>query len=329
MKGMWLRGRYAAGVVGAAVLVALVASGSFAGPGKKNHGYLGVYMQQITSDLREGLDLKKSDKGVLISGVEDDSPADEAGLEDGDVIVEFDGKSVTSPDELRDLVADTEPGSKVEVVVIRDGDRKTFDIVVGERPEGFGTFLWKGDDDDSGSYHWNVFRGDHHGIASLFTGARLGVEATELNEGLAPYFKTKPGEGVLVLDVEDESVASKAGVKAGDVIQKVDDDSIESVNDLRKSVRDFDEGDEFQLTVLRDGRTEKLKATMDEPKMSFLWSGDAPHRKLLDRETMKNLREYRVQVDKGVDKDVDKALDELRGEIKDLKKEIKELKKKR
>jgi len=328
MKGMWLRRRHAAGVVGAAVLVAFAASGSFAGPGKKNHGYLGVYMQQITSDLREGLDLKKSDKGVLISGVEDDSPADKAGLEDGDVIVEFDGKSVTSPDELRDMVADTEPGSKVEVVVIRDGDRKTFDIVVAERPEGIGTFLWN-DDKDSGSYHWNVFRGDHPGIASLFTGARLGVEATELNEGLAPYFKTKSGEGVLVLDVQDESVASKAGIKAGDVIQKVGDDSIESVGDLREAVRDFDEGDEFQLTVLRNGRTEKLNATMDEPKMSFLWSGDVPRAPHLDRETMKNLREYRVQVDKDVDKNVDKALDELRGEIKELKKEIKELKKKR
>jgi S1-C subfamily serine protease len=324
MKGMWLRRRYAAGVVGAAVLVAFAASGSFAGPGKKNQGYLGVYMQQITSDLREGLDLKKSDKGVLISGVEDDSPADKAGLEDGDVIVEFDGKSVTSPDELRDLVGDTGPGSKVEVVVIRDGDRKTFDIVVAERPEDFGTFLFNNEEGEP--YHWNVFRGDHPGIASLFTGARLGVEATELNEGLAPYFKTKPGEGVLVLDVQDESVASRAGVKAGDVIQKVDDDSIESVGDLRESVRDFDEGDEFQLTVLRDGRTEKLKATMDEPKMAFFWSGDMPHAKHLDRDAIRrNIREYRVQTDK----DVDKALDELRSEIKDLKKEIRELKKKR
>ena len=96
-------------------------------------GYLGVYLQELTSDLKESLDLDESVKGVLISGVVEDSPAEEAGLEDGDVIISFDGKKVYSAKKLTGLVRKTEPGSRVKIKLIRDGDDKRLTVTLGEK----------------------------------------------------------------------------------------------------------------------------------------------------------------------------------------------------
>lgn len=325
MNTRWTRGRTVWAAIAVVTLAAVAASVSMATPDER--GYIGVYMQTLDRSHREGLDLKV-DKGVLISGVEDDSPADKAGLQDGDVIVEFNGKAVDDPDALRDLVRDTKPGEKVEVVIIRDGDRKTLKLEVGERPEG-GTFGWSSDDHPGwGDMHW-FDTDDVHGLRAMFGGPRLGVTAAELNDDLAGYFDTKAGDGVLVLGVADDSIAKKAGIKSGDVIQKVGDKAIGDVSDLRKALRDFDEGDQFDVTLLRKGKTQTVKATMDDQQKISLWTvgeGDGDW-------TVKRVREHRnprVRVD--VDKDrqeLHDAMNELRDEIKQLKKEIKELKKER
>jgi S1-C subfamily serine protease len=205
-------------VIVAAVLVvgltSVVAAGS---KDAEKKGYLGVYMQKLDSDVREGLDLEVQE-GVLISGVEEGGPADEAGIRDGDVIIEFAGKKIASPDDLRDLAQETEVGEEVKVKVIRDGKAKTLTLVVGEWPDDFG---WMSIND----FHsdWDDIPGVSKIIHAFSPKPRLGVEVTELNDDLAPYFKTRPGEGVLVLEVNEESVAEEAGVKSGDVTQGQED----------------------------------------------------------------------------------------------------------
>ena len=319
MRTKWLRGRYVWGVVGLALVAIVVGTLADADAGEKDNGYLGVYMQKLTRDVRKGLDLDVK-KGVLINGVEDGSPAEKAGIDDGDVIVEFDGKAVRSPDALRELVRDTDPGTEVEVVVIRDGDRKTIDLVVGERPDERTMFEWS--DGDHGK-HWSGFIGEDGMQAfALLGGPKLGVHATELNDDLASYFDTEGGGGILVLEVVDESVAAEAGVKSGDVIVKVDDNEISDVDGLRESLQDYEEGDEFDVSIIRKGKKQTLRATMDEQHSNnFIWSGSAPrvHEKLKDL----HVPEIRMHIDKD---EINEALDELRQEIKNLKKELKKLK---
>jgi C-terminal processing protease CtpA/Prc len=271
---------------------------------EKKSGYIGVYMQELTDEVREGLDMDVT-KGVLVSGVQDDSPAAEAGVEEGDVVVSFGGKDVDSPQELRDAVSAYSPGSQAKMEVVRDGKTKALTLTVGERTE------------DESSWYLNTpdvqihGLGDMHRAFTMIGGPRLGIDAHELekDDDLSSYFGAK--EGVLVLGVEDESVASAAGVKAGDVITKIDDATVTDVRDLREAVRDFDEGDQFTITVVRKGKTQSLKATMDEQEFSFhngggpgnfQWHGRAPR--------------AQMRVDR----------DQLRQEINDLKREIREMK---
>ena len=308
-KRVWIGGLVALAAV--LMLVAVTDVVSAGSKDKAKKGYLGVFMQELDKEVREGLDLKTK-HGVLISDVEEDSPADEAGIESRDVLIEFNGKKVDSPDELSELVGETEVGQEVEIKVIRDGKQKTLKLVVGERPDDFG-WLTLGD------LHFDRddFRHVDKLVHAFSARPRLGVEARELNKDLAPYFKTKAGKGVLVLEVKEESVAEEAGIKAGDVIQKVGDEPISTVDDLRRSLEDFEEGDEVAIQLMRKGKKTTVTATMDEPAGHFMWSG-RPYRQ--------QFKMPKVQLYSHQD-DLEKEMELMKKELKEMKKELKELKK--
>jgi len=111
-------------------------------------GYLGVRVQDITRSLMKARDLP-TDEGALVNRVEDESPADEAGILRGDVIVEVNREKVGDSGDLVDAVRDLEPGSKVDVVVLREGLRKTLKVEVAKRPRdtmmGTPGFQWRGE----------------------------------------------------------------------------------------------------------------------------------------------------------------------------------------
>jgi len=287
----------------------------------KDDAWLGVYMQDLTRSVREGLDLKVK-KGVLINGVADDSPAEKAGLEDGDVIVMFNGRAVESADDLRDAVDDLAPGDEVKIQFIREGETRTVTATLGEEPDDF--WVGFGGDDLDGLYfdldrmQHHLHRGLNRGRAWMasFGGPRLGVTTAELTEGLAEYFDTKPESGVLVLDVIDDSVAKAAGVKSGDVIQKIDDTAVTTVDELRKALEDFDEGDEFTVTVLRKGKKVELKATMDDSGEGFAYISPE-----INRLRSHDFRAPRVYVDRSND-ELREELNELREELRELKEEL-------
>lgn len=308
------------GVVLAAAVAMLALAGTGAEAGEK--AYLGVYMQELTKDVREGLDIK-TERGVLISGVAEDSSAEAAGIEDGDVIVEFDGKDVDSADELQELVADMDPGDKVKIVLIRDGERKTIELELGERPADFMRSFSHGDFD----FHFDgdSFRGlgrhmkdDWFTLAESIGRPRLGVHVTDLGEDLAEYFDTDAESGVLVLEVSDETVAAEAGVKAGDVIQKIGDEDVTTPGELRRSLRDFEEGDEFAIEVLRKGKKRTLDATMSEDSHAFRIHHNRGPR------VREHFRAPRVRIERDrINDDVREELEELKRELKELKKELK------
>lgn len=281
------------------------------------NGYIGVYLQELTTDVRKGLDLKV-EKGVLVGGVEDDSPAEAAGIKEGDVIIRFNGKSVASPDELRDAVRAVSPGKEAHVDVVHGGDSKTLTLTVSERTEP------------------QVMRWESHGegdgdMPMMFThelamgGPRLGIQVHDLeDDGLASYFGAKKGDGVLVLSVDDGSVAGKAGIKPGDIISKVGDDKVEDTQDVRRALKDYDEGDKFDITVIRHGKPQSLKATMDEQDHDFAFRMPAPE--AFRWHSMGGPHRAPGAPHMFVQPGTPGDRDEMRRELDDLKQQLKELK---
>lgn len=285
-------------------------------PGTESgNGYIGVYMQDLTADVRKGLDLKV-DKGVLVSGVEEDSPADKAGIEDGDVIVRFNGSAVSSPDDLRAAVRAVAPGQSAKVDIVHEGDSRTVTVTVSERPEP-----------ESGT--WPSFNEDEDFAPRVFThnfamsGPRLGVEAHDLeDDGLASYFGARKGDGILVLSVDDESVAGKAGVKPGDIISKVGNDKIEDTRDIRDALKNYNQGDQFDITVMRHGKAQSLKATMDDQDRDV--SIRVPrYDKYLEHFAPRGApMTPRVYVSPRVQDDMRRELDDLKQQVQELKEQL-------
>ncbi|TMQ59268.1 MAG: PDZ domain-containing protein [Candidatus Eisenbacteria bacterium] len=106
------------------------------GEERDSAGYLGVQVQRLTAALRRAKGIPESTEGTLVNSVEDGSPADDGGIKRGDVILEVNHEATPDPSELVRLVQDLEPGSRVPVLIWRDGMRRTVTLKVGSRPEG-------------------------------------------------------------------------------------------------------------------------------------------------------------------------------------------------
>jgi len=192
--------------------------------GKVTRGWLGVSIQPLTPELAKGFGLKES-KGVLISDVVQESPADKAGIAAGDIIVEFDKKKVDSPQDLQKVVALTAPGKGVPVKVWRDKTEKTLEIKIGETPDE------------------NVALKSTNKGKSL-----LGLDVRPITPDVARQLNLRSQEGVLVLSVEDESPASEAGLQRGDVIREVNRQRVRNMQEFERVTKDLKEGD--RVTVL-------------------------------------------------------------------------------
>ena len=271
--------------------------------------FLGVTMQELTEELQKGLDSKARDGGVLISSVVEGSAADEAGIEEGDVIVEFDGKKVDSPDALRELIAEKEPGDKVKVKVIREGKSKDMDVALGDW-EDQSPMAFFG---DGNRFEIAVPKGDEiRGMLANLQGPRLGVSVHEMNKDLSSYFGVKEDEGLLVLDVEDETTAADAGVKSGDVIIEVGKEKVKDVSDIRDALKDLDEGDKVAITVMRNKKKVSLEGEFRDNEN--VWIQDYPmhfrHPQMQYYKQRDNQRNLQDEVDK------------LRKEVEELKKSL-------
>jgi membrane-associated protease RseP (regulator of RpoE activity) len=266
--------------------VALLASVSWVRPAAADTAWLGVYSQQITPELREGLDYNGA--GALVTRVLRDSPAERAGIERGDVIVRVGSADVDSPDALSDAVRASTAGRATDVVVVRDGQRRTIRVTLGSRDatddsQGLETPMPpeppQMDRDDSDTPEPPVAPGaprtprsriERHGdrdfvfhlpdAATMMGRGRLGVRIESLNPDLASYFGSRDAKGALVLDVTDGSAADKAGIRPGDVITRLDGKSIESAEDLIEAVRSG-EGS-VSVSLLRHGTKQTVQANL-------------------------------------------------------------------
>jgi len=280
----------------------------------KEQGYLGVYLQELTSDLKESLDLDESTEGILVSGVVEDSPAEEAGLEDGDVIISFKGKKVYSTRNLSRLVRKTTSGTKVKLEIIRDGEKKRLKVTIGERS----STVW---------YDWSPekFKLKKKRVLpfrwSYCSGSRMGISVQDLTEQLGEYFGVKEGEGVLITEVIEGSPAEEAGLKAGDVILEIDDRKVEDTGELFEAISEKEKGDRIELVVLRNKSHKKFSLTIEEEEWSAEFFEDIEKIKLLPKKL------ERIEIPE-VDIWREYSFDErkLKRELKELKKELEELK---
>jgi serine protease Do len=161
--------------------------------GKVSRGYLGVSIQDITSELKETFDLKTTE-GVLISDVSDDSPADNAGLKQGDVVVEFNGRKVENTGQFRNLVSLTPPGNKANLVVIRNGKEIELSLKLGTLEDATIAIVTK----------TNAME-------------KLGFIIQDLNDDLSRQFGYEKHRGVLISQVTRRIAGSVSGAKARDV----------------------------------------------------------------------------------------------------------------
>ncbi len=170
--------------------------------GQVTRGYLGVMIQKVTPALAKEFDLK-SQTGALIGDVVPNGPAAKAGLKDGDVILQFNGKPVRDSRQLQLSVSETKPDSKVPVTISRNGATRTMDVVVGQTP---------------GSEHLAKANSG----SGQDTGTLNGVGVSDLDAQTREQLKVPHNvQGAVVTEVQPGSPAAEAGLKQGDVIESI------------------------------------------------------------------------------------------------------------
>ena len=197
--------------------------------GSVARGWLGVSIQEVTSDFAKSLGLSVP-KGALVSQVMPDSPAEKAGLQVRDVIVEFDGVEIVYSGDLPQTVGSVKPGSKIEAEIIREGKTKKIKIEVGQLPENFS-------------------------VASASQGNKsndLGIVVRELT--FEERREMNIGHGVLITEVNPEGLAAQQGIRKGDIITYLLNEKIRNTRELSSAIEKAKENpDVAMIGIVRDG----------------------------------------------------------------------------
>lgn len=198
--------------------------------GRVVRGWLGVLISSLSETDAKAWGLSEP-KGALVQDVTKGSPAEEAGIEPGDIILEFDGQPVEDSRDLMNKVASRAPDTKVRVTVLRDGKRKTIRVTLGERPSS-----------------------QEQPALAQRTEARLGLTVQNLTDRLRERFGYEDEEGVLVTEVTPGSVAYEEGIRPGDLIREVNRKPVRSVSEFRRIIDDAEPGDVILLRLRRGER---------------------------------------------------------------------------
>jgi len=223
--------------------------------------WLGVTLKDVTADDVRDLKLP-GEYGAFIESVDAASAAAKAGLQKGDVIVEFAGEQVRSEAQLRRLVRETPAGRLVSLQVIRDGQARTLNAKLQSRTNQFHIQV---PEIHVAPPNPQLF--GFRGFNFQYDDRRpsLGISGDELTTQLANYFGVKQGKGVLVREVVVGSPAEKAGLKAGDVIVAVDGESVATVTELRQAleIKPSKEERKVNLTVVRDRHEQTVPVELE------------------------------------------------------------------
>lgn len=253
-----------------------------------NGSYLGIETQEVNKENFSKFGLKEV-RGVAVEKVLADSPAKQGGLQDGDVIVRFNGEEVTSYRKLTRLISETAPDHQAKLTIVRGGGERELTVTVGKRPapkfemgnfemavpfpENFslatpGVRIGEIPNGEMGDVF--VWGGGKDGNFVFGSTRQIGVGVSALSKQLGDYFGVGDGKGILINNVAENSPAAKAGLKAGDVIIEVEGKAVSNTMELIRGIAEKKEG-EVTLTILRNRNRQTIKVLPEKMK-----EGDAP-----------------------------------------------------
>ncbi len=329
MKGLCPDGRsFALPALLMVLALSLLAASSANADEPTEKGWLGVKLQRLTPDLLEAMDVTAK-AGVLVTDIVEDSPAEKAGLQVGDVILKYDDQTVKSPLRLSTLVRKTAPGTKVKVNIARDGEDKTITVEVGQKAwEEEETYLFSPEFELPGIPSMTL----HLGGPALW----LGVQTVDLTDQLAKYFNIKDGRGVLISEVMEDTPAEKAKIQAGDVIIKADGERIDDTGELKEVIREHQEGEKIDLVIVHQSKEKQVQVALEESPYSIKkkivkkldklpgtlkcrkWMRPSHHGAEVDIEMDEALDDFEIHFD----------LEEMKEDLEELEKELERIKEK-
>ena len=201
--------------------------------GRVVRGWLGIRAQEVTPQQASSLGLsRRVGVAAVVTEVTENSPAAEAGIKPGDVIWEFNGKPLPKNQDLPSLVADTSPGQKVTLNILRDKAERTMTVRIGEPPE-------------------------EREVVSQAEGrdAELGLKVQKVTPELARRHGLSNTKGVIVAEIQPGGPADQAGIEVGDVIREVNQRPVNTAKDFEQSARQSKRGDRVVLLVQRGDNT--------------------------------------------------------------------------
>ena len=289
----------------------------FVMPGE-NASYLGIDSSDITADRVGPLKLKE-ERGVEVIMVDQDAPAGKAGLKEHDVILDFNGTRVEGVEHLRRLIHEIPPGRTVSLGISRDGQPMTLKAQLADRTKAVAMahpavrpsiVMPSIDMPEMPEININ---------SNMIGYSRAGVVVENLTPQLGEFFGARNGKGVLVRSVEKGTPAEAAGLRAGDVIVRIEKDRIDDRGDWKLAMRSY-AGSKVTLGVIRDKREQNLTITLPGRKSSdssfdFDWQGFEDMGYLPFESKILNLRKIHAQTIADLSKAMRAQQQELRREL--------------
>ena len=239
--------------------------------------YLGVQTDDVTKENFSKFGLREV-RGVAVEKVMENSPAAQAGLQNGDVIVRFNGEEVTSVRKLTRMIGEVAPDHQARITVLRNGSEREITATLGKRPAptfvegGFGgtlvpsTRIPLGEMPQIAPFPPNGRtmiippNGNGENVFIFGNARQIGVGVSSLGKQLGDYFGVADGKGVLINNVVENSPAAKAGLRAGDVIIEIDGKAVNQTFDLSRAINEKKEGD-VTLTIIRNKNRQTVRVT--------------------------------------------------------------------
>lgn len=269
MKKAVLRGLLLAGLVAIGYVLTPVAAAQQQDRTPAPRGAWDLALEGPGSSIGVTVRDQSDGTGVLIESVREGTPATRAGLQRGDVILEFDGERARSARQFTRLVRETAPGRAVKMTLMRDGAKRTVDVT----PEARDSITVQQFPNVAGDVFRALprefnFRFDPQDFFNEGFGSqrRLGVSVVPLSDQLAGYFGVK--EGVLVSEVSSGTPAASAGIQAGDVITGVNGRAVMSSADVVREVREAGPGSTLEIGLMRNRKEMTVKVMLPERRQA-------------------------------------------------------------
>ena len=231
-------------------------------------GWLGVEIGEVTAEKAKDLKLPAV-RGVLVDDVEPDSPAAKAGIKEKDVITQYDGQPVEGTVQFRRLIRETPPGRSVTLEISRGGSTQNISVVLGDRSDVSVRKMKGKMRNFGGAYSFSMPNVEELPDMPDVMDARtpiLGINAEDLTGQLGSYFGAPNNAGVLVREVRPGTPAEKAGLKAGDVIIKIEGKEVRTLADLRAQLREKSNQATVNVGILRKGSEIAITVPIEKPR---------------------------------------------------------------